>query len=66
MQAESLGAGMDEFRAAGFAGDCLRADQQIYQQGLTLFLWLPAMVFAWSAREESVSRRSGASSAGCA
>ena len=24
---------------------------KIYQQGLTLFLWLPAMVFAWSARE---------------
>ena len=25
---------------------------KIYQQGLTLFLWLPAMVFAWSAREQ--------------
>lgn len=24
---------------------------KIYQQGLTLFLWLPAVVFAWSARE---------------
>ncbi|MCF5720060.1 O-antigen ligase family protein [Pseudomonas syringae] len=24
---------------------------KIYQQGLTLFLWLPAMVFAWSSRE---------------
>lgn len=25
---------------------------KIYQQGLMLFLWLPAMVFAWSAREQ--------------
>ncbi|OPA94633.1 polymerase [Pseudomonas fluorescens] len=24
---------------------------KLYQQGLTLFLWLPAMVFAWAARE---------------
>ncbi|MGY2288888.1 O-antigen ligase family protein [Pseudomonas sp. SDO528_S397] len=24
---------------------------KIYQQGLTVFLWVPAMVFAWSARE---------------
>ncbi|KAF0862560.1 O-antigen ligase [Pseudomonas sp. LD120] len=24
---------------------------KIYQQGLVLFLWLPAMVFSWSARE---------------
>ncbi|MFC6339037.1 polymerase [Pseudomonas sp. CCM 7891] len=24
---------------------------KIYQQGLVIFLWLPAMIFAWSARE---------------
>ena len=25
---------------------------KVYQQGLALFLWLPALVFAWSAREQ--------------
>mgnify|MGYP001569555263 CR=1 FL=1 len=32
---------------------------KIYQQGLTLFLWLPAMVFAWSARERLKEARLG-------
>jgi hypothetical protein len=27
---------------------------KLYQQGLVAFLWLPAMVFAWSARDRLV------------
>lgn len=37
---------------------------KIYQQGLTLFLWLPAMVFAWSLASDS--RPCGSRSAGSA
>jgi hypothetical protein len=43
---------MDEFRAAlVLLAIAFAPTNKIYQQGLTLFLWLPAMVFAWSARE---------------
>lgn len=31
-------------------GDCLAPSNKIYQQGLVLFLWLPTLVLAWSAR----------------
>ncbi len=37
------------------AAIALAPSNKLYQQGLILFLWLPTLVFAWSARHLFVS-----------